>query len=90
MYSECSLPLVEEYTITFPKSKPAPTLRTVSGKEPFKMVHFSDIHVDLSYDPGTSYTCTYESAAEQTQIILLWALNTSLVLLGWAIWKPLL
>jgi sphingomyelin phosphodiesterase len=60
MYSECSLPPVEEYTIISPKPKPALAPRAVSGKEPFKMVHISDIHFDLSYDPGTSYHCTYE------------------------------
>ena len=60
LYSECIIPRVEEYTITFPKPKPAPTPRAVGGRELFKMVHIRDIHVDLSYDPGTSYNCTYE------------------------------
>ena len=60
MYSECSLAPVEEYTITLPKPKPALTPRTVSGKTPFKMVHISDTHVVLSYEPESSYNCTFE------------------------------
>jgi sphingomyelin phosphodiesterase len=34
-------------------ARPAP-----SGKTPLKVVHISDIHVDLSYEVGASYNCT--------------------------------
>lgn len=36
-----------------PKTRPAP-----SGKTPLKIVHISDIHVDLGYTVGASWNCT--------------------------------
>jgi sphingomyelin phosphodiesterase len=60
LFSVCDLPAVVPYTVIFPKPKPAPTPRVVSGKKPFKMVHISDIHVDLSYEVGSSSNCTFD------------------------------
>jgi sphingomyelin phosphodiesterase len=60
IYGLCSVPAVSNYTVSFPKSKPCSSRPAPSGKEPLKVVHFSDIHVDLSYTVGASTNCTEE------------------------------
>lgn len=60
VYSLCSVPSVEPYTVPVPApgkevSRPAP-----SGREPIKVVHISDIHVDLAYEVGASTNCTQD------------------------------
>jgi len=54
----CDYPAVRPYTVSFPKPKPATTRPASSGKAPIQVVHFSDIHVDLSYETGANYNCT--------------------------------
>jgi len=54
----CQAPAVRPYTVTFPKPKPATSRPAASGKTPIQIVHFSDIHVDLSYETGANYNCT--------------------------------
>jgi sphingomyelin phosphodiesterase len=39
-------------------AKPAQSRPAVSGKTSLKVVHISDIHVDLSYTVGANYNCT--------------------------------
>lgn len=59
VFGICDLPAVVPYSVPFPKPKPtAATRPAVSGKTPLKIVHISDIHVDLSYDVGANYNCT--------------------------------
>jgi sphingomyelin phosphodiesterase len=58
IFGLCQWPAVDtSYTPSF-SAKPAKTRPTPSGKQPLKVVHISDIHVDLSYETGASYNCT--------------------------------
>ncbi len=46
----CDAPSVNAYTVPFPKAAPStPKVFTSSGKTPFRVVHFSDVHIDRSY-----------------------------------------
>ncbi|CAI7634968.1 unnamed protein product [Penicillium crustosum] len=54
----CKHPDVHPYTLTFPSPKPKTVRPPPSGKTPLKVVHFSDTHVDLLYEPGSSYKCS--------------------------------
>lgn len=59
-FSLCDPPAISEYKIPFPKSKPTDLVSpAVSGKEPLKIVHISDVHIDLSYTVGANTNCTY-------------------------------
>ncbi|PQE07523.1 Acid sphingomyelinase protein [Rutstroemia sp. NJR-2017a BBW] len=59
IFGLCDYPAVTPYTVTFPTTKPANAARpAVSGKTPLQIVHYSDIHVDLSYTVGANYNCT--------------------------------
>jgi sphingomyelin phosphodiesterase len=59
IFGLCDYPAVRPYTVTFASVKPAGATRPVSsGKTPIKVVHYSDIHVDLSYQVGANYNCT--------------------------------
>lgn len=59
LFGLCDYPAVRDYEVTFPTAKPANATRpSPSGQEPIKVVHFSDIHVDLSYEVGANYNCT--------------------------------
>lgn len=58
VFGLCDYPDVTEYTVTFPSDKPDTSRPTSSGETPIQVVHFSDIHVDLSYEVGASYNCT--------------------------------
>ncbi|KAJ9133691.1 Sphingomyelin phosphodiesterase [Pleurostoma richardsiae] len=60
IYGLCSVPSVQNYTVPFPKRKPCRKRPATSGKTPLKVVHISDIHVDLSYTVGASTNCTEE------------------------------
>ncbi|KAG4439668.1 hypothetical protein IFR05_004865 [Cadophora sp. M221] len=57
VFGLCQWPAIEAYTVPMTaklaKSRPSP-----SGGKPLKVVHISDIHVDLSYKAGSSYSCT--------------------------------
>ncbi|EAU93605.2 sphingomyelin phosphodiesterase [Coprinopsis cinerea okayama7 len=55
----CQPPAVNQYQVPFPKPPPATPKTFVStGKTPFKVVHFSDIHIDRNYTVGADTTCT--------------------------------
>ncbi|KAG9952538.1 acid sphingomyelinase, partial [Aureobasidium melanogenum] len=59
IFGLCDYPAVTPYTVSFPSAKPAGAARPPpSGKTPLKVVHYSDIHVDLSYETGANYNCT--------------------------------
>jgi sphingomyelin phosphodiesterase len=59
IYDLCDVPAVSNYTFSFPKEKSKCTKRPApSGKTPLKVVHISDIHVDLNYTVGASTNCT--------------------------------
>ena len=59
IFGLCDYPAVTPYSVTFPSAKPAGASRPASsGKTPLKVVHYSDIHVDLSYQVGANYNCT--------------------------------
>ncbi|KAI9727588.1 MAG: hypothetical protein M1834_008027 [Cirrosporium novae-zelandiae] len=51
-------PGILSYSVSFQKSKSKATRPSPSQKTPLKVVHISDIHVDLSYVAGASYNCT--------------------------------
>ncbi|KAI2732865.1 hypothetical protein DTO012A8_10142 [Penicillium roqueforti] len=54
----CKQPDVHSYNLTFPSPKPKTVRPPPSGKTPLKVVHFSDTHVDLLYEPESSYKCS--------------------------------
>ncbi|KAK5745900.1 hypothetical protein LTR17_001029 [Elasticomyces elasticus] len=59
LYGLCPQPPVLNYTVPFPKPKPANATRPeVSRLEPIRVVHISDMHVDHSYTIGSSYNCS--------------------------------
>ncbi|KAF7968594.1 hypothetical protein HWV62_35346 [Athelia sp. TMB] len=50
----CQPPAVNPYNVTFPSAAPAaPKVWTSSGKSPFQVLHFSDVHIDRQYTPGS-------------------------------------
>ncbi|KAJ5673981.1 hypothetical protein N7462_009420 [Penicillium macrosclerotiorum] len=54
----CNYPDVRPYTLSFPTSKPPTHRPPPSGQPAIKVVHFSDTHVDLSYETGSNYDCS--------------------------------
>lgn len=55
----CQAPTVNKYTVSFPKPPPTnPRKFITSGKTPFQVVHFSDIHIDRQYTTGSETNCT--------------------------------
>ncbi|EEA25335.1 hypothetical protein TMatcc_006440 [Talaromyces marneffei ATCC 18224] len=58
VFGLCPFPSVTTYNVPFPSPKPATSRPAVSGKTPIEVVHYSDIHVDLSYETGANYNCT--------------------------------
>ncbi|KAJ5665706.1 uncharacterized protein N7477_008154 [Penicillium maclennaniae] len=54
----CDFPAVRPYKLPFPSAKPPISRPPPSGKPPIKVVHFSDTHVDLSYETGSNFDCT--------------------------------
>lgn len=59
LYGLCPQPLVLNYTVPFPKPKPATAKRPeVSRLKPIRVVHISDMHVDHTYTVGASYNCS--------------------------------
>ncbi|KAK6429923.1 hypothetical protein LTR95_013926 [Oleoguttula sp. CCFEE 5521] len=58
IFGLCPLQAVRPYSVSFPTAKPAKTRPAPSGQSPIQIVHFSDIHVDLSYTVGANYNCT--------------------------------
>ncbi|TFK22448.1 sphingomyelin phosphodiesterase [Coprinopsis marcescibilis] len=59
LFGLCQPPAVNTYRVPFPRPLPInPKTFTSSGKAPFQVVHFSDIHIDRSYAPGSDSTCS--------------------------------
>lgn len=59
IFGLCDFPAVTGYTVDFPSPKPSNAARPASsGETPILVVHYSDIHVDLSYQVGANYNCT--------------------------------
>ncbi|KAJ9142785.1 Sphingomyelin phosphodiesterase [Pleurostoma richardsiae] len=54
----CDYPDVTPYTVPFPSPKPSTGRPAPSGQTPIKVVHFSDIHVDQFYVPGSNANCS--------------------------------
>ncbi|KAF5389569.1 hypothetical protein D9757_004127 [Collybiopsis confluens] len=55
----CPEPPVNNFTVPFPKPPPeSPKEFKSSGKPPFRVVHFSDIHIDRDYLTGSEANCT--------------------------------
>ncbi|KAJ5570471.1 uncharacterized protein N7459_009901 [Penicillium hispanicum] len=54
----CEYPAVRPYNLSFPSPKPATSRPPPSGKPAIKVVHFSDTHVDLSYETGSNFDCS--------------------------------
>ncbi|KAJ5949652.1 hypothetical protein N7454_001236 [Penicillium verhagenii] len=54
----CQYPEVRAYELAFPLPKPSTSRPPPSGEPPIQVVHFSDTHVDLSYEPGSNYACS--------------------------------
>ncbi len=53
----CDYPAVTPYNLNL-STKPATSRPVTSGQTPLQVVHFSDIHVDHSYETGANYNCT--------------------------------
>ncbi|KAJ7064950.1 Metallo-dependent phosphatase-like protein [Mycena amicta] len=52
----CQTPAVNEYTVPLPpRTSHTQTVRT--GKKPFQVVHFSDVHIDREYTAGADADC---------------------------------
>ena len=58
IFGLCPWPKVEPYAVSFPKPKPQKSRPAPSGNTPILVPHFSDIHVDLSYQVGANWNCT--------------------------------
>ncbi|OKL63289.1 hypothetical protein UA08_01869 [Talaromyces atroroseus] len=58
IFGLCDYPAVTPYTVPFPSPKTNKTRPAVSGETPIQIVHFSDVHVDLSYEVGANYNCS--------------------------------
>jgi len=58
IFGLCTQPLTP-FTVNFPKSPPDRPRKFVSrGREPFQVVHFSDVHIDRQYTIGAEANCT--------------------------------
>ncbi|GAW18908.1 hypothetical protein ANO14919_083910 [Xylariales sp. No.14919] len=58
LFGMCSFPDVEEYKVPFPSPKPKSQRPKASGKNPLRIVHYSDIHIDPWYTEGADANCT--------------------------------
>ncbi|SPO00652.1 related to acid sphingomyelinase [Cephalotrichum gorgonifer] len=58
----CPYPKVTPYQVPFPTEKKAieggSSRPAASGKDPIRIVHYSDVHVDHLYTPGSTANCT--------------------------------
>ncbi|KAL0959865.1 hypothetical protein HGRIS_011538 [Hohenbuehelia grisea] len=58
VFGLCQPPAVNKYKVSFPKAAPSkPKVFTSTGKPPFQVSHFSDVHVDRQYAPGSDGVC---------------------------------
>ncbi|EFY91799.1 acid sphingomyelinase, putative [Metarhizium acridum CQMa 102] len=53
----CGYPDVQTWDITYPSAQPTGGRPRPGGKDPIKIVHYSDIHIDPLYVPGSSTQC---------------------------------
>ena len=59
--SVCQPPAVNSWKVPFPKPAPAKPKAFVStGKAPFRVLHFSDIHIDREYTVSLFLNATYK------------------------------
>jgi sphingomyelin phosphodiesterase len=58
IFGLCPFSSVTSCNVTFLSPKPETSRPAVSGKTSVEVVHYSDIHVELSYETGSSYNCT--------------------------------
>ncbi|EPQ52297.1 sphingomyelin phosphodiesterase [Gloeophyllum trabeum ATCC 11539] len=59
VFGLCQPPPVNELPVKFPKSAPdTPQTFTSTGRTPFKVAHFSDVHIDRQYTVGAEVNCT--------------------------------
>jgi sphingomyelin phosphodiesterase len=59
MLGVCDEPPVNPYAVPFPKPAPeSPKVFKSSGRPPFKVVHFSDVHIDRDYSIGSEANCS--------------------------------
>ncbi|OBT92828.1 hypothetical protein VE01_09047 [Pseudogymnoascus verrucosus] len=58
VFGLCQWPAVDTSYSPSMTPKPATSRPASSGKTPIKVVHISDIHVDLDYTVGASWNCT--------------------------------
>ncbi|KIM91286.1 hypothetical protein PILCRDRAFT_507 [Piloderma croceum F 1598] len=55
----CQAPAVNPHTVPIPEAAPAnPKVWNSSGNAPFQVLHFSDVHIDRQYTPGSEANCT--------------------------------
>ncbi|KAG6829815.1 hypothetical protein H0H87_010044 [Tephrocybe sp. NHM501043] len=55
----CQPPDINEYTVPFPKAAPTnPKVWASKGRAPIQVSHFSDVHIDREYAPGSDANCT--------------------------------
>lgn len=54
----CQYPPVDKWSVPFPSAKLCDAKReTPSGKDPIKVIQYSDIHIDPLYVAGSSTQC---------------------------------
>ncbi|EIN09661.1 sphingomyelin phosphodiesterase [Punctularia strigosozonata HHB-11173 SS5] len=59
VFGLCQPPAVNAFTVPFPSAAPTnPKAFVSSGKAPFQVIHFSDVHIDRSYTVGSEANCT--------------------------------
>ncbi|KAF5378767.1 hypothetical protein D9615_006955 [Tricholomella constricta] len=59
IFGLCQPPAINKYTVPFPKPAPKnPKVFTSQGRAPFQVAHFSDVHIDREYAPGSEANCT--------------------------------
>ncbi|KII87716.1 hypothetical protein PLICRDRAFT_176496 [Plicaturopsis crispa FD-325 SS-3] len=59
VFGLCQAPAVAAFSVPLPaRSTPALPLPTSVGREPFQVIHFSDVHIDREYTPNSEANCT--------------------------------
>ncbi|KAG5651755.1 hypothetical protein H0H81_007567 [Sphagnurus paluster] len=59
VFGLCQPPAINKYSVPFPKPPPAnPKVFKSQGRPPIQVSHFSDVHIDREYAPGSDLNCT--------------------------------
>lgn len=59
LFGLCQPPPVNPFSVPFPKPAPTnPKTFVSTGKTPFQVVHFSDVHIDRQYATGSEANCS--------------------------------